>query len=230
MALDTSAIFKENKKGVLYYTQRTLLYSGILFIAYSLLCLLFIIESNNKTKEANEHFYKISPDLIATFTGDYGRISYTLKKAKEFNESAKIFISGVYIKNSVKTLYMLQNESLANGSIDPNRVEIDYYARNTFENVISTLRYLRKNNGIKEIMVISSDYHIMRIQSLFNSLKTPDADYQIYYYGIKTSYTGFRNIRILYKEVFKLLRTYAFLLFFDDQDLNYQVTTPAPQR
>jgi len=187
MALDTSAIFTENKRSILFYVKKILLYVLVIFSFYTFLCFLFIIESNNKTKQANEHFYKKSPDLIATFTGDIGRIGYTLKKAKEFNESTKIFISGVYSKNSVKTLYRLENESLSNSLVDPNRIEIDYYARNTFENVISTLRYLRKNNGIKEVMVISSDYHIMRIQSIFNKLQSADSHYQIYYYGRKTS-------------------------------------------
>ncbi len=215
MVLDTSIIFNENKRGITYYIKRVLLICSTLFILYSILCVVFIIVSHNKTQETNEHFFKKSPDLIATFTGDMGRISYTIQKALEFNESTKIFISGVYNKNSVATLFKLEKNSLLQKQIDPNRFEIDYYARNTFENVISTLRYLRQNHGIKEVMVISNDYHIMRIQSIFNKLTTKDAPYKFYYFGIKTKYNNWRNIKILYKEVYKLIRTYMFLLLFD---------------
>lgn len=224
MSLDTSAILKEDNKNLTFYLKRTLLFIGVFFTLYSLLCVAFIIVSTNETKYTNEHFYKNAPDLIATFTGDIGRISYTIQKALEYNASTKVFISGVYNKNSLKTLMSLEKKTLLDNNIDQNRFEIDYYARNTFENVISTLRYLRQNHGIKEVMIISHDYHIMRIKSIFNKLPTPSDKYNFYYFGIKTNYLGWRNIRIIYKEVYKLIRTYFFLLLFDDQEQLQQPT------
>lgn len=218
MTLDTSIIYIDKENRFLFLLKKSLILGGVVFLLYALFCLVFIFVSTNETKITNEHFYKKSPHLIATFTGDIGRISYTLKKALEFNESTKIFISGVYSKNSVQTLVNLEEKVLLGSNIDQNRFEIDYYASNTFENVISTLRYLRQNNGIKEIMIISNDYHIMRIKSIFNKLQTPSDKYNIYYFGIKTNYFGWRNIRILSKEVYKLIRTYFFLLLFNSQD------------
>ena len=43
-------------------------------------------------------------------------------------------------------------------------------------------------------------------------------EFDIHYSGIKTSYDNWRNLKILYKEVFKLLRTYGFLVFWDSQE------------
>ena len=43
-------------------------------------------------------FYQKSPDAIAVFTGDSGRIAYALELLKK-NPSAKLFISGVHAAN-----------------------------------------------------------------------------------------------------------------------------------
>ena len=60
----------------------------------------------------------------------------------------------------------------------------------------------------------------MRIKLILNDIVQPGEDFNFYFSGIKTSYTNWRNLKILYKEVFKLLRTYGFLLFWDSGENN----------
>ncbi|MBL6988527.1 MAG: YdcF family protein [Bacteriovoracaceae bacterium] len=168
--------------------------------------------SVRENEEASDFFYRRPPDAIVVFTGDGGRIPYAIKKALEYKqENLNIFITGVYSKNTVETLL---RPFKINKDIDLGHLEIDYTARNTVENVISTLRYLRGKKGLDKVLIISHDYHIMRIKLIMNKLKTAEDNYQFYYSGIKTDYKNLRNLKLLYKEVFKLIRTYGFLLFW----------------
>jgi uncharacterized SAM-binding protein YcdF (DUF218 family) len=156
-------------------------------------------------------FFNRPPDLIVVFTGDQGRIPYALRKAKELKQS-QIFITGVHSKNSVQTLL---NPLTLSEDFDANFLEIDYLARNTVENVISTLRYLRENRSLKTVLIISHDYHIMRIKLITNKIKASSDQIEFFYEGVPTSYANKRNLKILYKEVYKLFRTYLFLLLWD---------------
>lgn len=183
----------------------------LLFLIYTICCFLFILVSNNENKVTKEAFFQKNPDLLVVFTGDSGRIPFAIDKAKEY-PSSQIFITGVYAKNSIKTLIAPLG---IEGEIDLNRLEIDHLARNTVENVVATLRFLRTKKNHKTAMVISHDYHIMRIKIIVDKLMTEEDRYNFYYYGVQTDYTSFRNLKILYKEVFKLARTYLFLMLWD---------------
>ncbi|MCO4792222.1 MAG: YdcF family protein [Bacteriovoracaceae bacterium] len=171
----------------------------------------FIVVSEDENKISKEAFFKRPPDAIVVFTGDKGRIGYGLQKAREYNQP-RIFITGVYSKNSVDTLLDLK-ESV--NPPNPDMIEIDYLASNTVENVLSTLRYLRKNKGLKRILLVSHDYHIMRIKIIMNQLSSEKETYEFYYSGIETKYDNFRSLKILYKEVFKITRTWGFLMLWD---------------
>lgn len=184
------------------------------FILYSIFCVIFLLVSENASKSSLEKFFNRPPDTIVVFTGDLGRIPFALKKAQEYRQP-HIFITGVYSKNNVDTLLTpLKVEE----KINPDMLQIDYLARNTLENCISTLRYLRKNKVYKDVLIISHDYHIMRIKLIMNNIVQPGENFNFYYSGIKTKYTNWRNLKILYTEVFKLLRTYGFLVFWDSQE------------
>lgn len=204
-------VFEVKKTRYLRYFKNVLTYSCLFLIIYSLFCGIFIIVSDNENTMADQTFFKKSPDLIAVFTGDLGRIPFALKKAYEYKES-KLFITGVYSKNSIKTI--LENYH-SEYKIDAAKLEIDYLARNTVENVISTLRYLRTENSAKRILIISHDYHIMRIKLIMENLKGSHEPYDFYYLGLKTDYSNWRNLKILYTEVYKLIRTFGFLLFWN---------------
>lgn len=217
--LGSKYIFETKETRMMRYLKNGLIYTLALFLVYILSGYFFILFSQNENNKTLERFFKSSPDLVVIFTGDSGRIPYGIKLAKDFRQS-NIFITGVYGKNSVETL--LEPLELE-GKIDTNLLDIDYYARNTVENCISTLRYLREKKGYKEVLVVSHDYHIPRIRSIFSKIMTEDDLYEVYFSGVETDYTSWRNIKILYTEVYKFIRTYAFLMIWDSESEKLEV-------
>ena len=211
--LGSKYIFETKETRMMRYLKSSFLYLfGALFF-YIMSGYFFILFSDNQNKVTQEKFFKSSPDIIVIFTGDSGRIPYGMRLAKDFNQS-NIFITGVYNKNSVETII---NPLELGDEIDLNLLEIDYYARNTVENCISTLRHLREKKGFKEILVVSHDYHIPRIKTIFKKIMTDEDPYKLYFSGISTDYSNWRNLKILYTEVYKFLRTYAFLMIWDSE-------------
>jgi len=183
---------------------------GSLFLCYSFFCAIILLDARNEGKNAKSTFVQNPPDLIVVFTGGAGRIQFAVKKAQEFKQP-NVFITGVHEKNSVKTLM---------NPIDPKaseteHIELDYTARNTVENVISTLKYLRSNRGLNKILIISSDYHIMRIKVIINTLMKENEKFEFFFAPVPSDFLSFKYIRILYTETFKLLRTKVFLMFWD---------------
>lgn len=209
--LGSKYIFETKETRTMRYLRNGFLALFSFLFLYLLSGYFFILFSDNETKKSAEAFYQSSPDLIVIFTGDQGRIPYGIKLAKSYSQS-NIFITGVYGKNSVETLL---NPLELNGEIDPNLLEIDYFARNTVENCLSTLRYLREKKGFKRILVVSHDYHIPRIRSIFKSVVTEEDKYEIFFMGVTTDYSTMRNLKVLYTEVYKFVRTSAFLMIWD---------------
>lgn len=189
-----------------------LLVLAITFGMYSFICGIILLSARTETKNSQVTFFQSPPDIIVVFTGDTGRIEYAIKKAQEFKQP-NIFISGVHNRNSVQTL--LNPFDPAVKSLDNPQVELDYNAKNTVENVLYTLRYLRGSRGINKVLIISSDYHIMRIKQIFESLREENDKYLFFYSGKSTNYLSWRNIKILYREVYKLFRTKMFLVLWD---------------
>ncbi len=212
-------VFESQKTRAIRQGLNALLF-GFLFAAiYTIICVSFVFNADNETKESAAVYYKRPPDLIVVFTGDVGRIPFALKKAHEYKQS-HILISGVGQGNTVTSLVPTEtadNNYKQMEMIDTKMLEIDYLARNTLENVIETLRYLRKNPDMKNILVISHDYHIMRIKMLFSIIRSENDPYLIHYASIKSDYTNWRNLKILYKEVFKLARNLVMLGLWDDE-------------
>ena len=96
-----------------------------------------------------------------------------------------------------------------------NYLDIDYNAKNTVENVRETLEYIRENKGYENVIIISHDYHILRIKAIANSQKRDSDKYNIFYQGLSTNLSSGRGIKILYKEVFKFFRTIAYIWLAD---------------
>lgn len=183
-----------------------------LFLCYSFFCGILLLDARNEGKNSQSTFVQTPPDLIVVFTGDAGRIQFAVKKAQEFKQP-NVFITGVHEKNSVKTLL---------NPIDPHNsetehIELDYTARNTVENVISTLKYLRSNRGLNKVLIISSDYHIMRIKVIINSLMREDENFEFFFTPVPSDFLTFKHMKILYTETFKLIRTKIFLMFWDQK-------------
>jgi uncharacterized SAM-binding protein YcdF (DUF218 family) len=186
---------------------------GSIFLCYSFACSILLLDSRSENKNSIATFVSSPPDLIVVFTGGPKRIEFAVKKAQEFKQP-NVFITGVHEKNSVKTL---MNPIDPKESESTDHIELDYLARNTVENVISTLNYLRNNRGLNKILIISSDYHIMRIKMIFNTLAKKDEDFEFYFSPVPTNWLSFKSYKILYTEVFKLARTKLFLMYWDQK-------------
>ena len=204
------------KKKYMFETRRTkiirnmkncLVFFSILLAFHSGACLVLILFAGSERKFSVDSFDKKPPDLIAVFTGDVGRIPYAIKIAEKYAQS-NIFITGVHLENNVETLLAPLRSSQA---LDLNLLEIDYLARNTIGNVISTLRHVEMSKGLNRILIISHDYHIMRIKLVMSKLKDSQDENQFFYIGVKTDYSKWRNIKIVSKEFYKLIRTLSIL-------------------
>jgi len=199
-------IFETKRTKFFRYFKNTLLVFATFLLIYLLLGITFIRFSDDQRKFTEKALFNNPPDLIVVFTGGKGRIQTAFEKSLEFKQS-HIFITGVYSKLTVEQL-LKQYDHIA--TIDPNSFEIDYEAHNTVENVISTLRYIKQNSNLKKVMVISSDYHIMRIKHIINTIKL-NTNAIFFFYGIPTDYTKIWNIKLLYVELYKFLKTWIFL-------------------
>lgn len=182
----------------------------------SLICIYIPMYGQKKSKEADEFYFQKSPDLIAVYTGDSGRIDYSLEILKS-HPSSKLFISGVYAKNSLSTILKEQGIIIQADdylSQKAHNIELDYLARNTIENVLATLNYLENNKNLKNVLIISSDYHIYRISKIVDTLKG-NMDIDVHYKATDSDYMDLRNIKLLFKEFYKFIKTSTFLMFWD---------------
>jgi uncharacterized SAM-binding protein YcdF (DUF218 family) len=210
MILKSKYVFESKSTRMKRYFYSVLIILASVFGLYSFVCGIILLDARSESKAAKAAFIQNPPDLIVVFTGDKGRIKYAVDKAKELKQP-NVFISGVHQKNSVQTLINPIDPSLS----EADHFELDYNARNTVENVVQTYKYLRANRALHKILIISSDYHIMRIKQILHSLKTEDDKFEFYFSPVHSSYFDFRNIKLLYTEVFKILRTKIFLTFWD---------------
>jgi uncharacterized SAM-binding protein YcdF (DUF218 family) len=210
MILKSKYVFESKNTKMYRHLQGMAVLFLSIFLMYSFVCSILLLDARNESKNAKTSFVKTPPDLIVVFTGGPGRIEYAIKKAQEFKQP-NIFITGVYEKNSVKNLVTTINPE------ETDHIELDYAARNTVENVVNTLKYLRNNRGLNKILIISSDYHIMRIKQIINTLISEDDKFDFYFSAVSSNYLHFRNIKILYTETFKLVRTKIFLIFWDQK-------------
>ena len=202
-------VFETRKTRLTRYIKNSLVWCPILLFIHGFACLSLVLFAENEKKTAENSFYKRPPDLIVVFTGDIGRIPYAIKTAEKYAQS-NIFISGVNLENNVETLLTPLKTSEV---LDLNLLEIDYSARNTIENVLSTLKNLEMSNNLERILIISHDYHIMRIKLVMDKMKGFQNKNQFFYIGIKSDYSKWRNIKIISKEFYKLVRTMVILWF-----------------
>lgn len=210
MILKSKYVFESKTTRMYRHLYGMLVLLGSVFLVYSFFCLILLLDARNETKNSKVSFVQTPPDLIVVFTGGPKRIEYAIKKAQEFKQP-NVFITGVHEKNSVKNIVG------TNDPQDTDHIELDYTARNTVENVVSTLKYLRNNRGLNKILIISSDYHIMRIKQIINTLIKKEDKFVFYFSAVNSNYLHFKNIKILYTETFKLIRTKVFLVFWDQK-------------
>ncbi len=161
----------------------------------------------NRTDDA---FFQKSPDAITVFTGDKGRIPYALKLLKTY-PNAKVLISGVYAANSFETLLKKQEVDATietDQDVAGMQVDLDYESKNTFGNVRETVQYLKVNPDLKKILIVSSDYHIMRVKLIISHFME-DHKAEFYFDSVTNDYGQWKNIKKLLKESLKLARTFV---------------------
>jgi uncharacterized SAM-binding protein YcdF (DUF218 family) len=162
-------------------------------------------------------FIDSPPDLIAVFTGDRGRIEFSLEKFKQYPGS-KVLISGVYSQNNVQVLMdSLQkketNELNTEQTDDISSfIQLDYEAKNTVENVQMTLQYLKNNPDVNTALIVSSDYHLPRIEFLFKMLADKKIQCAFYFDGPKSHEPFIENLKYTFFEMIKFLRSLPLLI------------------
>jgi uncharacterized SAM-binding protein YcdF (DUF218 family) len=204
---------------------RRLFISGALVLFFSLSVIIsFIvyipIYAKMQKGRAAGAFFQKSPDAIAVFTGDKGRIAYAMELLKK-NPSAKLFISGVYAANSFQTLIEKQANPTTGETINNfgMQVDLDYKSQNTFENVRETVNFLKNNSEFKKVLIISSDYHIMRIKLIMSHYIKKDKP-EFYFDSVNTSYSSWHDIKKLLLESVKITRTFFLVKILRENIIN----------
>jgi uncharacterized SAM-binding protein YcdF (DUF218 family) len=197
--------------------------SVTLFALISSYCLLTTVAlhiySKNASTEAESFFYEKSPDIVAVFTGDKGRLEYAFKVLEKYPES-KLLISGVYNKNTLKSLVKTVPGNLSEEQA-AQIIELDYQAKNTIENVLMTLQYIQKDPTNKKVLIISSDYHLLRIKFLFSTLQFNNAIEDIHFFGVSSESNVFQKIYDASIEGLKLIRATIISLFWLQEEKDY---------
>ncbi|MCY4644951.1 MAG: YdcF family protein [Bacteriovoracales bacterium] len=194
---------------------------GVFYVLFSFYLLYF---GRKEMKSAQDAFYQKSPDLIVVFTGDVGRIPLAIELSKKFKTS-KIFITGVYARNTVDHLLRAMRKD-DDPHVDSRQIEIDYLARNTVENVLSTLQFLKNHQELKRVLLVSSDYHIYRIKRITETLSRPKDSLEFHYQGTVSDLKAWRSYRLIFKETSKIIKALAFLLLWDGDQETPRVSIP----
>ncbi len=176
----------------------------------------FYISSREKKRFTQQKEKSI--DLVSIFTGDEGRIEFGLREALRI-KAKRIFISGVYNKNSMERVLAKIKQNLNHSPKDFNHLkkilEIDYYSRNTIENVISTLHFMNKHRELKNVLIISHDYHLLRIRTILSSVRGNEKMDHFYFLGIKSSLKNYRQLKVYFKEGLKYIQSCLLFLIWD---------------
>ena len=173
-------------------------FSLLLFVIIVLLQFNFFLFNIQSYK--NTDLNKKEIEGIVVLTGDKFRI---LEGLKILNSEIgyKLLISGVNKEISIEEI---KKEFPKFNQLFNCCVELESISTNTFENVREIL-FWKKNNNIKNILLITSDYHLPRVELEVNRLLL---DKETFYYGVKYDNQKI-NIRMkkLIVEYIKYLRT-----------------------
>ena len=177
----------------------------LLFIVYLVCFLGFIVNINQKENIPND-----KTDAIVVLTGASGRITEGIKQLIA-GKSDKLFISGVYKKNSngnviKKTILQLSKKTNPIPSNILSKIE-EGKAKSTIENALETKVYTEGNN-IKSIRLITSYYHIPRVKILFSKyLPNTKITYHPIYTKKEKNIFKHNNFLIVFLEYNKFLIT-----------------------
>ena len=173
-------------------------FSLLLFVIIVLLQFNFFLFNIQSYK--NTDLNKKEIEGIVVLTGDKFRISEGLKILNS-EIGYKLLISRVNKEISIEEI---KKEFPKFNQLFNCCVELESISTNTFENV-REIFFWKKNNNIKNILLITSDYHLPRVELEVNRLLL---DKETFYYGVKYDNQKI-NIRMkkLIVEYIKYLRT-----------------------
>ncbi len=175
----------------------------LLVIAYLVSFVIFIFKIHQKPTILND-----KTDAIVVLTGASGRITEGIKQLVK-NKGDRLFISGVYKKNSndnvIKSIILKLTKTIPAISSDIlSRIE-EGKAKSTIENAVETKEYIEENK-IKSIRLITSFYHIPRVKILFSkSLPTTNIIYNPIYTKKEKNLFKYNNFAITFLEYNKFL-------------------------
>ncbi len=173
-------------------------FSLLLFVIIVLLQFNFFLFNIQSYKNTDLNEKEI--EGIVVLTGDKFRI---LEGLKILNSEIgyKLLISGV---NKEIPIEEIKKEFPKFNQLFNCCIELESISTNTFENV-REIFFWKKNNNIKNILLITSDYHLPRVKLEVNRLLL---DKETFYYGVKYDNQKI-NIRMkkLIVEYIKYLRT-----------------------
>ena len=144
-------------------------------------------------------------DAIIVLTGGRNRI-YEASKLFNDKKAKHLFISGVAKDITLENIQNTQNIKIT----DFHNVEIGHNADNTVENADEATAWI-KNNNIKSIRLVTSNYHIYRSLIEFRK-KLKDTEilpHPVYSeYIEKKWWTSWQTFSLIFKEYNKLLCAY----------------------
>ena len=173
-------------------------FSLLLFVIIVLLQFNFFLFNIQSYKNTDLNEKEI--EGIVVLTGDKFRILEGLKILNS-EIGSKLLISGVNKEISIEEI---KKEFPKFNQLFNCCVELESISTNTYENV-REIFFWKKNNNIKNILLITSDYHLPRVELEVNRLLL---DKETFYYGVKYDNQKI-NIRMkkLIVEYIKYLRT-----------------------
>jgi len=128
-------------------------------------------------------------EAIIVLTGGRNRINSAFKIYKNNGETQKLLISGVNSKLNTNKLLKFHNINIE----DKKNITIGYKAKNTVGNAKESAKWIKENN-IKSILLVTSNYHMLRakleLMSEINDIKI--IEYPVYSPFVKKP--GLKNI------------------------------------
>ena len=153
------------KKGFLTNFKKFLFIVISLSIISFIWWLILIFNTFPKKFYIKENYSKYSETLIVVLTGGKGRIEKGLELfEKNFGEY--LFISGVFEKSELEIKHIVDNKLIDKDCC----VIVDNKAKNTFENAYEVKKWLDKKIKIKNIILVSSYYHLPRSYIVFKKM------------------------------------------------------------
>lgn len=149
---------------------------------------------------------------IVVLTGGKGRFEKGLNFLKSGKLSKKLFVSGVFSANELRKKYA---QSEIEKKLFECCISFDNKATNTYQNITEIKKWVELN-GINEIYLISSYYHLPRVKILFEK-KFPSLELNLLPVEANlftTKYLFFNfffHIKIIFTEYIKIL----YIIFFD---------------